>query len=246
MQQTKLDKHQIEEFYIDGWAPEQVEHFIQLTADKSQNSTKCIVDIGGGCGFFAQLLHSRTGHKLRVIDSDKESINRVTALENKCVSGVLGDALEPPMYGDEDIVTFNLMLHHLIGDNEGCTRELQKRALSVWREKAKYIFVNEYVYDSLFGNFSGRAIYEITKNKLLSAIGRVISRFIPSLKANTFGVGVRFRAHGEWVELFEECGFSVVSRIHNEPEYVPTPRRFILLIKQVRRDSFLLAKRTCG
>ena len=36
---------------------------------------------------------------------------------------------------------------------------------------------------------------------------------VPSLKANTFGVGVRFRAHGEWLRVFESAGYDVKSSV---------------------------------
>jgi hypothetical protein len=120
------------------------------------------------------------------------------------------------------------------------TRALQKQALSAWLHKVKYIFVNEYVYQSYLGNVSGRLIYEITKNRFLSFIGSAISKIVPSLRANTFGVGVRFRAHDEWAKLFEEGGFRVVARVYGKDDYFALPRR-LLLIRTIRRDSFLLA-----
>jgi hypothetical protein len=239
MQQLKLKKYQIKAFYKNHHTKNQVDHFMQLLKNKKSNN-KYIVDIGGGCGFFARLLHLKTGYRIRVIDSDKESINQVTNIKNKNISGVLGNALKPKIYGDENIVCFNLILHHLIADDEKKTKYLQKKALMAWKNNADFIFINEYIYDSFFKDLSGRLIFEITKNITLSRIGKVISRIIPSLRANTFGVGVRFRSHNEWINLFEECGFSVVSKIYNKPEYISLPRR-LLFIKQVRRDSFLLS-----
>ena len=68
---------------------------------------------------------------------------------------------------------------------------------------------------------------------------RFIAKLSPSLKANTFGVGVRFRSHKEWCKLFESLGFKVVGTKIGEEEFVSLPRR-LLLIKNCRRDSFLL------
>ena len=65
------------------------------------------------------------------------------------------------------------------------------------------------------------------------------SKLMPLLKANTFGVGVRFRSYDEWMQLFQEAGFSVVKTELGRKEIVSLPRR-LLLIKQIRKDSFLI------
>lgn len=212
-----------------------------LTNENERTNESVVVDIGGGVGYFALSLNKLTGQKVRVIDSDKISIDRVTQLNNVRIEGVLGDALKPDIKGDEDIVCFNLILHHLIGSTETETRLLQKKALIAWSSTRAKIFVNEYIYESFFGNVSGRLIYEITSSKVLSAIGRVVGKIIPSLRANTFGVGVRFRAHREWLKLFEECGFCVSNVSIGEMEHTALVLR-LLFIRQVRRDSFLLVK----
>jgi hypothetical protein len=120
---------------------------------------------------------------------------------------------------------------------------LQKQALLPWENTNASIFVNEYIYESFVGYLIGRFIYSITSNKILSTIGTAIGRVIPSLKANTFGIGVRFRANDEWIKLFEECDFTVASMSYGEVEYTSMPLR-LLFIKQIRRDSFLLVKST--
>lgn len=242
VRQVVLEQHQVETFYVDCFAQDQVEHFCDLTNNLRAQYDKYTVDIGGGCGFFASALHQKTGRLLRVIDSDKSSIDRVNRLDDPSIDGVIGDALNPEINGDEEIVCFNLMLHHLVGGNERATRSLQKKALSCWKNHADYVFVNEYIYESYIGNVSGLLIFAITSNWLLSMVGRAIGRVVPSLRANTFGVGVRFRAHREWVELFEECGYGVASKIHGKPEPVAPPWR-LLLIKEIRRDSFLLSRK---
>lgn len=239
--QKKLSQSQIEAFYIDCFNESQVKDFIGFTKKNQRTNEQVVVDIGGGVGYFAQNLNKQTGYKVRVIDSDKISIDRVTQLNNIKIEGVVGDALAPDIKGDEDIVCFNLILHHLIGSTEAETRLLQKKALLAWSNSKVTIFVNEYIYDSFIGYLSGRMIYEITSSKVLSAIGRAIGKIIPSLRANTFGVGVRFRAHREWLKLFEECGFNVSSISFGEIEHTAMPLR-LLFIKQKRRDSFLLVK----
>jgi hypothetical protein len=236
--QVKLSESQIAAFYVDVFAESQVKDFLKLTKMPAKN----VVDVGGGVGYFAQrLLQSDINYRIRVIDSDLTSIARVKLLGNENIQAELGDALNPEVKGDEDVVCFNLILHHLIGKTERQTRALQKKALLAWKGSGAKLFINEYIYESYVKDFSGRLIYEITHNWILSAVGELISKIIPSLKANTFGVGVRFRANREWIKLFEECGFAVVSISHGKAEWISIPRR-LLLIRQVRRDSFLLSE----
>ena len=181
--QVTLNQHQIEEFYVDCFAENQVEHFIHMTKELNLNSTKRIVDIGGGCGYFARALHQKTGYLLRVVDRDTKSIDAVISLNNSKIEGEIGDALSPRIKGDESIASFNLILHHLIGNNESETRSLQKSALCYWIEKLDYVFVNEYIYESFISNLSGSLIFNLTRSKFFSIIGKVVGKFVPSLKS---------------------------------------------------------------
>ena len=154
------------------------------------------------------------------------------------VEARIGDALAPAIEGDEKIVCFNLILHHLVGASERETRALQLKALQRWQGSGCG-FANEDIYQSLVGRTAPRLIYEITSSTLLSAIGRLASKMIPSFRANTFGVGVRFRLHQQWLEMFAEAGFRVVDMRIGKPEFIAPPLR-TLLIKTIRRDSFVL------
>jgi hypothetical protein len=166
-------------------------------------------------------------------------IASVKACHELGVEATQGDALNPEVTGDEGVACFNLILHHLVGKSESQTIDMQTKALAVWRPHIKHIFVNEYIYESVIGNFSGWLFFQITKSSILSCFGRLVSIFIPSLKANTFGVGVRFRSNAEWRQVFSRAGFSVKGFVAGRKEHVSLPRR-MLLIKSVQRDSYLL------
>ena len=232
--QTKLSPEQINDFYHDHFVEDQVSDFASLLV--SSGDLKNIVDIGGGCGFFAKRLQNHTDYKVKVLDMDPVSVR---ACHDSGIDAVEGDALNPKIVGDEEIVTFNLILHHLVATSDCDTLALQIQALKVWSPNIKAVFVNEYIYESYLFGFSGWLIYRITKSPLLSLIGSAVANVVPSLKANTFGVGVRFRDSKEWLRVFESAGYIVKSTIKGDSEYVSPPRR-LLLIKQIRRDSFLL------
>lgn len=234
--QRKLAQAQVSEFYHDLFVDTQVKHFESLCMPLPVPGRDHVVDIGGGCGFFASAVTEQVGPPTRVIDMDAASIEQC---RQKGIEAILGDALKPPVSGDEAVVCFNLILHHLVGATEAATQQLQGGALGVWSDKPARVFINEYIYDSYVGNLSGRLIYEITSSRVLSYLGNLVAKIVPSLKANTFGVGVRFRSTEEWVDFFERRGWSVVGHIRGEEEIV-SPARRCLLIKSCRRDSFVL------
>ena len=82
---------------------------------------------------------------VRVIDMDPESVAQCAA---RSVPAQVGDALKPPIAGDEACVCFNLILHHLVARDEAGTRKLQLGALTAWKDRSIPLFVNEYIYES--------------------------------------------------------------------------------------------------
>jgi hypothetical protein len=239
--QRKLSEVQIDAFQHDLFASEQADHFLALTTGAPINPQKRLVDVGGGCGHFARLIQHKTGLSVRVIDSDRNSLALCRSTYGGEVEAIEGDALNPLQVGDEGVVCFNLILHHIIGATESETLNLQRSALNAWDGHAEFLFVNEYAYDSFIPRASGWLIYQITKSRALSFLASVISRYVPSLKANTFGVGVRFRANEEWASLFQRWGYDVVATVRGAPERISLARR-LLLIRVTSRDSFLLRR----
>ncbi len=234
--QVTLTQQQLKAFHHDEFVRSQIENFCTLT-DRYGANADVVADIGGGVGFFGSALRqTRPETQVRVIDLDPNSVRMA---QEKGLDARMGDAINPPAAGDEDIVCFNLILHHLIAPTEAGTLELQAKALLAWKGKARWLFVDEYIYDSYFGNLSGKLIFHITRSALLSRIGRAIARMAPSLNANTFGIGVRFRSGREWRRFFERMGFEIVGTIKGAEEHISLPRR-LLLIRSCRRDSFLL------
>lgn len=232
--QRTLSSEQVEAFYHDLFVEDQTRHFVEMAPRPAGSGV--VVDVGGGCGFFARRLQQLTARRVRVIDMDPASVR---ACHEAGVEASRGDALAPVPAGDEEVASFNLILHHLVADSEAETRALQVRALRAWHGRAQAVFVNEYIYESFIACLSGWLIFQITKSRALSALGRVAARVVPAFRANTFGVGVRFRSHAEWTELFADAGFHLEDRRIGQAEPVALPLR-LLLIRTIRRDSFLL------
>jgi hypothetical protein len=235
--QRTLSREQVEAFHHDLFVEDQVRDFEQMVPPPRPDGW--VVDLGGGCGFFARRLQQGSGRRVRVVDLDEASVR---TCREAGIEAVLGDALTPTLSGREEAATFNLILHHLVANSEAKTRALQVRALRNLHSRVPYVFINEYIYESFVGHLSGWLIFQITKSRLLSAVGRAVAHVVPSFRANTFGVGVRFRSHAEWRSLFEEAGFEVRATRLGRPETVAPPLR-LLVIRTIRRDSFLLQAR---
>ena len=236
--QKTLSADSLTEFYHDEFVEDQVRDFLTLM-EREKVSVGVVADVGGGCGFFARALQQRSAWRVRVLDMDPKSID---TCQRNGVSAQLADALQPELIGDERIASFNLILHHLVGSTATLTRRMQIEALRAWAEQAERLFVNEYIYEShVVPRASAYLIWAITSSTFLSLIGRAVGVLVPSLRANTFGVGVRFRGADEWTELFRDAGYQVLAAHRGEEEHVSIARR-VLLIKSCRRDSFLLSK----
>ena len=235
MQKT-LAANQLSEFYHNEFVEDQVRDFKACFYDVNKPITGVIIDIGGGVGYFAGAVKKELGNTVRVIDMDSLSVERC---KKSGLEAEIGDCTKIKPKGDETIACFNLILHHLVANNERDTKKLQASAVRAWKGNARKIFVNEYIYESYIPNLSGWLIYQITSSRVLSAIGVAVSKLIPSFRANTFGTGVRFRSHQEWKQIFTHEGFSVTKAIIGRDEQVALPLR-MLLIKNIRRDSFLL------
>jgi hypothetical protein len=237
--QKNLSADQLEAFYHSEFVEDQLTHFESLLGPHALGARDVIVDVGGGAGHFAAGLRDKLGVRTRVVDLDPVSVAKGLLLG---IEAVQGDATDIIPAGDEAAVCFNLILHHLVGASPESTRSLQVRALSVWNRSNAKIFVNEYIYESFIPGFSGALIYEITSSRVLSSFARLVSKVVPAFRANTFGVGVRFRGETEWITLFRDAGFEAVGRLIGPEEHVRLPLR-LLLIRSIRRSSFLLRRR---
>ncbi len=234
--QKILDAEQLTEFYHNDFVADQIRDFKACFDIGNKFLTGVTIDVGGGVGYFADALKSDLGNIFRVIDMDPLSIEKC---RQRGLYAKLGDCTKLTPKGDETIVCFNLILHHLVADTEKATKMLQASALRNWLGSSCKIFVNEHIYESYIPGLSGWLIYKITSSRILSVVGKLVSRVIPSFRANTFGTGVRFRSHHEWIQLFTDEGLRVTKSIIGRDETVDLPLR-ILLIKTIQRDSYLL------
>lgn len=240
LSQVRLDPSQLNEFYHDGFVHDQVTEFRLLVGPLPKGAR--VVDLGGGVGHFAAALARDTGADVEVVDSDSESVRRCA---EQGVPATLGDAITTRAADGADVATFNMILHHLVAPGFAATQALQTAALANLARVGgpKRVFVNEYIYEGFAArDLSAGAIFWITSSKLLSRLGAAVAQVVPSLRANTFGVGVRFRAAGDWHRLFARAGWRVVGQTTDRHDPISFARRIALGLRDVRQDSFLLER----
>lgn len=226
----------------------QIDHFKALTAFTPEEPFD-LLDVGGGTGRFAQALRQQFPRcSVTILDVSAKSVQKAAT---KGIQGIVGSILDPPpalASKRYDVVAFNMILHHLVGDSDRFTEANQKHALTVAAGLLKRngrIVVNEYCYSGLVGDdSSGRLIYEITRSKVLAGVVRAVGRVCPPLAANTVGVGVRFRPLPSWAKLGAEAGLCLDRTIDGPPDPPSLIRRTALLIRAVNRSSLAFVLRS--
>ncbi len=87
---------------------------------------------------------------------------------------------------------------------------------------------------------SALLIFQITSSRCISEALRFVGKIIPSLRANTAGIGVRFRPARGWADLASSLGLDLIGTCKGGPEGHSLLRRALLLIREVRRHSLAL------
>jgi SAM-dependent methyltransferase len=243
--QRVLPQMAIDAFDTPEGTAEQLQHFKTMLG-YTHESVFSLLDVGGGTGFFASAVQNEFPHAaITILDLDESSVRKGIA---SGLNALHGSIINPPteIRGKTfDVVSFNLMLHHIIGDDEPSTYELQRRALEqglkLMSNEGK-MFVHEICYEGrLLRDLSARLIYGITSSRFIGAAIRVMGKAIAALSANTAGIGVRFRPSHAWMTLASKAGLSLVSGCKGEPEQHSWMRTLFLLIREVRRHSWVMS-----
>lgn len=246
MTQRVLPKSAIDEFDTPEGVAEQIQHFKNLLGI-DPSVVFSILDVGGGTGFFVSALKSEFRNvDATILDLDQAS---VTKSVRKGLNSIHGSIVAPPrdlMSRRFDVISFNLVLHHIIAETDSSTVALQQQALRQARVLLKdggRIFVHEICFEGrFFADLSGLLIYRITSSHHLEKVLRFTGTIFSALKANTVGVGVRFRPLIGWEEIARSVGLEALNTCEGGPEGHSLLRKALLLIKEVRRRSLLLCR----
>jgi len=204
-------------------------------------SVKKILDVGGGNGRFVdKLLKLYPKAQACVLDYADTMLEKNRLDARKTTQQGTATQLDTLFIGQKfDLITINMLLHHLVGDNEPTTRNNVLASLVCARKilaPEGRVVVYEQVYNgSILSIEPGKIIYRLTQIR-----APWISRLLKKFGANTAGVGVRFRSVQEWQDLFDEAGYALESHSWILPDQPSLLRRTVLNIKQVGSYVFVL------
>jgi glycosyltransferase involved in cell wall biosynthesis/SAM-dependent methyltransferase len=204
---------------------------------------RCI-DLGGGTGRFADKLLAADADEVVVLDDAQVLLDRsVPHPAKRLVRASIFDAdvVDGDRYvGWADLVSINLVLHHLVDPssavcdlNAVAALEVAKRLLA----PGGRVLVLENAYDGIGGNdLPGRIVHAMTSSPALAGVTR-------RLGANTAGVGVRFRSTRRWTQIFDAAGYDVIDDRTGDRIELGSAQRRGLGVSSAHNHLFLLRPR---
>ena len=91
--QIQLSPQQLEAFYTDKVAEAQAVTFAEMVP----RGLGLLVDVGGGCGHFAERVRAMMGRPVLVLDTDQAAVAEAV---RRNVPAEIGDAVNPTIRGD--------------------------------------------------------------------------------------------------------------------------------------------------
>lgn len=242
MEQKVLQRSALDAFDTPEGVVEQLRHFKECYG-YDRSSPFSLLDVGGGAGYFVSALQEEfPAMRATILDIDESAVFKARGRGLAAEPGSILERLPEHIPGEFDVICFNLVLHHIVAGGARKTRELQMRALSLAGKRLSgngSVFVHEICYEGrIFPDSTGAMIFQALSNPLFAGIARLAGRFVPSLRANTVGVGVRFRPSSGWVRLIEEAGGKSLKVRPGGTEGHSLSRRLLLNVREVRRCSF--------
>lgn len=193
------------------------------------------LDIGGGNGVFAdRLLAAYPAALGAVLDNSRLLLDRNKPNPRKTLIEESAENLDR-LDGRYDLVFFNWVLHHLVGDGYGKSvvhvdQTLRKAAALLTPEGHISIFEN--MYNGLIvDNAPSHIIFNLTSAK---AIAPIIRRF----GANTGGLGVCFQSKSSWQHILRNAGIASVDYDEDSPWSIPLSWKTLLHVGNIRCGNF--------
>ncbi len=235
---SALDSFDVE---FRDWQP-----YLRFLRTHLADQPQWLLDVGGGNGRFVDgLLHAFPLARGVLIDLAQSMVARNRSHPRK--TALIGDANSFPeevVRHRYDLITLNVLLHHLVGDNDNDTRHNVLRCINKLRlllSAHGRLIVYEQVYDRWFeaGPEPGAIVYGLTRlrNPLVVPVLR-------RMGANTAGVGVRFRSRTEWRRLFTSAGYDICTDAPITVDRTSLLHRFTLNLGYWGTHVFLLRNGT--
>jgi O-methyltransferase domain len=195
------------------------------------------LDVGGGNGVFADLLlNYYPKSKGTVLDNaqvllDKNQINpRKTII---CDSVENLNSIETKY----DLICFNWLLHHLVGNSYSETRRNMATAINAvipLLSPHGKVSIFENMYNGLaIDGLPSRIIFTLTSSKAIAGI-------IKKMGANTAGVGVCFLSQQQWIETINKTELKLLQYTDDDKWPIPLKWQVFLHVGSIRCGNFWL------
>jgi SAM-dependent methyltransferase len=235
----QLEDSQLEEFDTEN-VNDNLWRIIKEQIDKDfPDGVFSFLDIGGGNGLFSdKLLDNYPNATGTIIDNSQLLLSKNTANTRKTV---ICDSVQnlADIKDKYDLVCFNWLLHHLVGNSYSETRNnistAVDSAMSLLTPRGR-LSICENMYNGLVIDWlPSRLIFVLTSSKAIASI-------IKRMGANTAGVGVCFLSYNQWVETIEKTSLKIL-KFSNDKKW-PFSLKWLLFlhIGNIRYGHFWLMK----
>jgi hypothetical protein len=195
------------------------------------------LDVGGGNGVFAdRLLAEYPNSTGSVLDNSQLLLSKNQLNHRKTI---ICDSVENLNNIKEkyDLILFNWLLHHLVGNSYLETRRnistAIKSVIPFLTSRGK-ISIFENMYDGLiFDSLPSRLIFSFTSNKAISFL-------VKKMGANTAGVGVCFLSQKQWVDTVKKINLNILKYSDDVSWPMPIKLQILLHLGNIRCGHFWL------
>jgi Methyltransferase domain len=195
------------------------------------------LDVGGGNGVFAdQLLEYYPKSRGAVLDNSQLLLSKNVTNSRKTI---ICDSVEnlSKLETKYDLICFNWLLHHLIGNSYLDTRKNISTAIStvipLLTDRGR-VSIFENMYDGLVvDGLPSILIFTLTSSK-------AIAGFIKKMGANTAGVGVCFLSQKQWVQVLEKTSLNLLKYSDDDKWPISPKLNIFLHIGNIRCGHFWL------
>jgi hypothetical protein len=198
------------------------------------------LDVGGGNGKFADLLlDNYPNSQGTVLDNSQLLLSRNHSHPRKTlISASVDELSKQAEKATYDLICFNWLLHHLVGDSYAQSIEnistTLRQATQMLSPRGR-ISIFENIYDGIiFDRLPSRLIFELTSSKSLATLTR-------KMGANTAGTGVCFLSQKKWSSTTQNQSLVILSYTDDPtPWPIPLRNRVILHLGYIRVGHFWL------
>jgi hypothetical protein len=189
------------------------------------------IDIGGGNGKFTdRLLAAYPNATGTVLDNSQLLLDRNTHNPRKLLLNASIENLETEVTQRYDIVFFNWVFHHLVGESYAESRRNIAKTLTkvetLLTDRGRLSIIDNMYNGSLVDGLPSWLIYQATSSK-------AIAKLVKKGGANTAGVGVCFLSRQLWHTTLRDAGLEILKYSDDEPWEIPWTWHALLHIDHI-------------